>query len=407
MNVARRYPRFRRLLASLAVSQAGDWLYNLALLAFVYERTHSSAWLGITTAARVLPIVVCGPLGGVLADRYDRRRLMLASDGIRVVLMLALALVAAAGLPVLLAPIVAALSTAASSAYVPSVAATTPRLVDDADLPAANAARSAIGQICIVAGPGFGALLLLLGPPSLAFAINGATFALSALAVASLPAGPVFAPAGEPDHAPNVLRELREGARALLSQPVARRLVGADVVASAVYGAETVLLLMLSRELGLGDHGYGYLLASFGLGGVLGAGVAGRVAAGERVRTVLVAALTVLGASTALLADPFGFGGALALGIVGGAGSIVVEIMADTGLQRALPEDVFARAYGFAYPAALAGIVIGSLIAAPLVALFGVRGAFVALGALVALYALTLLRRPEPAAAPIPVPAAA
>ena len=55
MNVARRYPRFRRLLASLAVSQAGDWLYNLALLAFVYERTHSSTWLAITTAARVLP----------------------------------------------------------------------------------------------------------------------------------------------------------------------------------------------------------------------------------------------------------------------------------------------------------------------------------------------------------------
>ena len=407
MNVARRYPRFRRLLASLAVSQAGDWLYNLALLAFVYERTHSTTWLGLTTAARVLPIVVCGPLGGVVADRYDRWRIMLASDGIRVVLMLALALVAAAGLPVVLAPIIAALATAASSAYVPSVAATTPRLVDDADLPAANAARSAIGQVCIVAGPGFGALLLLLGPPSLAFAINGATFALSAVAVASLPAGPVFAPAGEPDRARNVLRELREGARALLSQPVARRLVGADVVASAVYGAETVLLLMLSRELGLGDHGYGYLLASFGLGGVLGAGVVGRVAASERVGTVLVAALTVLAASTALLAGPLGLGGALALGIVAGAGSIVVEVMADTGLQRTLPEDVFARAYGFAYPAALAGIVAGSLIAAPLVALFGVRGAFVALGALVALYALTLLRRPEPAAAPVPVPAPA
>src|SRR5215470_2012463 len=73
MNVARRYPRFRRLLAGLAVSQAGDWLYNLALLAFVYERTHSSAWLGVTTAARVLPIVVGGPFGGVIADRYDRR----------------------------------------------------------------------------------------------------------------------------------------------------------------------------------------------------------------------------------------------------------------------------------------------------------------------------------------------
>jgi MFS family permease len=405
MNVARRYPRFRRLLASLAVSQAGDWLYNLALLAFVYERTHSSAWLGITTAARVLPIVVCGPLGGVLADRYDRRRLMLASDGVRLVLMLALAGVAAVGLPVVLAPIIAALATAASSAYMPCVAATTPRLVDDADLPAANAARSAIGQVCIVAGPGFGALLLLLGPPSLAFALNGVTFALSALAVASIPAGAIFAPGGEPEKAPNVLRELREGARALLDQPVALRLVGADVVCSAVYGAETVLLLLLSRQLGLGDHGYGYLLASFGLGGVLGAGVAGRAVASDRTRVVLVGALAVLAACTALLADPFGVGGALALGVVSGAGCIVVEVMADTGLQRVLPEDVFARAYGIAYPAALAGIVAGSLIAAPLVGLFGVRGAFVALGVLVAVYALSLLRRPEPVA--VPVPAAA
>jgi MFS family permease len=407
MNVARRYPRFRRLLASLAVSQAGDWLYNLALLSFVYERTHSSAWLGLTTAARVLPIVVCGPLGGVLADRYDRRRLMLASDGIRLVFMLALAGVAAAGLPVALAPVIAALSTAASSAYMPCVAATTPRLVDDADLPAANAARSAIGQICIVAGPGFGALLLLLGPPSLAFALNGATFALSALAVASLPAGPIFAPGGEPEEAPNVVRELREGARALLQQPAALRLVGADVVCSAVYGAETVLLLMLSRDLGLGDHGYGYLLASFGLGGVLGAGVAGRAAASGRTRAVLVGALALVGACTALLANPFGIGGALALGVVSGAGCIIVEVLADTGLQRTLPEDVFARAYGIAYPAALAGIVAGSLVAAPLVALFGLRGAFVVLGALAAVYALTLVRRPEPAAAPVPVAAPA
>jgi MFS family permease len=406
MNVARRYPRFRRLLASLAVSQAGDWLYNLALLAFVYERTHSSAWLGVTTAARVLPIVICGPLGGVVADRYDRRRLMLASDAVRFVLMLALALVAAAGLPVVLAPIIAALATAASSAYIPSVAATTPRLVDDADLPAANAARSAIQQVCIVAGPGFGALLLLLGPPSLAFAINGATFALSALAVASIPAGAIFAPGGDAEAAPNVLRELRDGARALLDQPVAMRLVGADLVCSAIYGAETVLLLLLSRELGLGDHGYGYLLASFGLGGVLGAAVAGRAAASERTGLVVIGAMAALAACTALFADPFGVGGALALGVVSGAGFIVVEVLVETGLQRTLAPDVFARAYGFAFPAAIAGIVAGSLIAAPLVALFGVRGAFVALGALTAVYTLTLVRRPQPATAPVPAPAA-
>jgi MFS family permease len=405
MNVARRYPRFRRLLASLAVSQAGDWLYNLALLAFVYERTHSSAWLGVTTAARVLPIVIFGPLGGVVADRYDRRRLMLASDAVRGVLMLALALVAAVGLPVILAPVIAALATAASSVYIPSVAATTPRLSRRRRPAAANGARSAIQQVCIVAGPAFGAVLLLLGPPSLAFAINGLTFALSALAIASIPAGAVFAPGGEPDAAPNVVRELRDGARALLDQPMALRLIGADIVCSAIYGAETVLLLLLSRELGLGDHGYGYLLASFGLGGVLGAGVAGRVAARERTGVVVVGAMAAVAACTALLADPFGVGGALALGVCvgrrvhrrGGHGR-------DRPAAHAAP-DVFARAYGFAFPAAIAGIVAGSLIAAPLVALFGVRGAFVALGALTALYTLSLARRPEPVAAPAPAAA--
>ena len=199
-----------------------------------------------------------------------------------------------------------------------------------------------------------------------------------------------------------MLRELRDGARALLDQPVALRLIGADVVCSAIYGAETVLLLLLSRELGLGDHGYGYLLASFGLGGVLGATVAGRVAASERTGVVVVAAMAVLAAATALLADPLGVGGALALGVVSGAGFILVEVMVETGLQRTLAPDVFARAYGFAFPAAIAGIVAGSLIAAPLVALFGVRGAFLALGALTAVYTLTLVRRPEPVAAPAP-----
>ena len=313
--------------------------------------------------------------------------------------MLALAAVAATGVPVVLAPVIAALSTAASSAYMPCVAASTPRLVDDADLPAANALRSAIGQVCIVAGPGFGALLLLVGSPSLAFALNGATFALSALAVASLPAGPAFAPGGEPEQAPNVLRELGAGASALLRQPLALRLVGADVMASAVYGAETVLLLLLSRQLGLGDHGYGYLLASCGLGGVLGAGVASRAAASGRTRTALVGSLAVLGSCTVLLGAPLGIGVALVLGLVSGACSIVVEVMADTGLQRVLPEDVLARAYGFAFPAALAGIVAGSLVAAPLAAVFGLQGAFAALGAVTALYALTLLRRPEPGVA--------
>src|ERR1700760_3931210 len=108
IRAALRYPAFRKLLGGLAVSQIGDWLYNLALVTLVYSRTHSALWAGVPTAARVVPIVAMGPLGGVIADRFDRRRLMIASDLIRLALMLVLALVAVRHLPVPLAPVIPA-----------------------------------------------------------------------------------------------------------------------------------------------------------------------------------------------------------------------------------------------------------------------------------------------------------
>ena len=96
---ALRHPRLRRLLAALAVSQAGDWLYNLALVVLVLDRTHSSVWVAVTTAARVTPMIVGGPFGGVIADRFDRRLLMVVSDGVRAGCMLGLAAVATLHLP--------------------------------------------------------------------------------------------------------------------------------------------------------------------------------------------------------------------------------------------------------------------------------------------------------------------
>lgn len=84
---------------------------------------------------------------------------------------------------------------------------------------------------------------------------------------------------------------------------------------------------------------------------------------------------------------------ATVLAAIGGVGAMVVEVLADTGLQRCLDEDVLARAYGFAYPAAIGGIAVGSLIAAPLVAVFGAHGTLLALGAAAAVPALVMLRR--------------
>ena len=387
MRSALRSRSFRRLLVGLAVSQAGDWLYNVALLAFVYERTHSAGWLAATTAARVLPIVALGPLGGVLADRFDRRRVMVVSDVVRAALMLGLAAVALAGLPVVLAPVLAGLATAAAAPYPPCTAATTPRLVPDADLPGANALRSAVGMGAIAAGPVVGAVVLLVGPPSTAFLINALTFTLSAVAVLSIPAGPVFAPPRTAGERRGILADVVLGARALRGHPVAVRLVGADVVCSVIYGMQTVLLLLLSRSLGLGAAGYGYVLAGLGVGGILGTTAAGRAARSSRPRAVLVGALLVLAVSASVMAVTPWLPGLLLLAVIGGAGAVLVEVLCETALQRELDEEVFARAYGVALPVILAGIVGGSLVAAPLVALVGLTAAIVSTGLLAAGYA--------------------
>lgn len=172
-----------------------------SLLAYVYDRTHSANWLGATTAARVLPIVVLGPLGGVLADRYDRRRLMIVTDLMRALVMLGLLAGAATGLPVVFAPVLAALATGASAPYPARTAASVARLVPAPDLPAANAVRSVLGPICIVVGPVLGAVVLAAANPQTAFGLNALTFLISAAAVASIPgAAPFVLPPGQPLH---------------------------------------------------------------------------------------------------------------------------------------------------------------------------------------------------------------
>src|SRR4029077_12220482 len=120
---------FRRLVAALAVSQAGDWLYNVGLLVSLFDRTHSTGWVAAGTVVRLMPIVLVGPLAGAIADRYDRRTVMIASDLARAGCMGLLALVAATSVSPAFALALAFLSTLAGSPYRPAVAATTPSLV--------------------------------------------------------------------------------------------------------------------------------------------------------------------------------------------------------------------------------------------------------------------------------------
>jgi len=108
----------RLLLAGQAASQTGDWLYSVSLLAFVYEQTGSPTWVAIAGIVRLLPYLLFGTLGGVLADRYERRSVMISSDLVRAATMFALALAALAG-SVSVALVIVAISVVAATPYQP------------------------------------------------------------------------------------------------------------------------------------------------------------------------------------------------------------------------------------------------------------------------------------------------
>jgi predicted MFS family arabinose efflux permease len=386
-------PSFRSLLAGLAVSQIGDWLYNLALVTLVYQRTGSALWAGAATAARVIPMVALGPVGGVIADRFSRRQVMIASDLARLVLMAALALVAAARLPVVLAPALAALATAAGTPYLPCVAAVTPRLVRDADLPGANAARSAVTAIGVIVGPALGGVLLLAGSPAVAFAVNAVTFGAAAaftMAIGDRRAFAVTRSAGAPASGGLVSR-IADGAAALRAHPAAIRLVGADIMCSLVYGMQTVLFILVARQAGLGMHGYGYLFAAIGAGGLIGTSLAGRAARLPR-HVALAGSLALVGLPMLVLPAAHWAPAAILLAACTGAGALCVEIMTETALQRMLDDEVFGRAYGLALPASIAGIAAGSLIAPVLVSSFGGTAALLACGGVVLAYCALMWR---------------
>jgi MFS family permease len=396
IRAALRYPAFRALLAGLAVSQTGDWLYNLALVTMVYQRTGSVMWAGIATGARVVPMVVLGPAGGVIADRFSRRVVMVIADLLRLVLMLGLALVAVTHLPIVLAPVIAALATTAGTPYLACVSATTPRIIRDADLPGANAARSAVTSLGVMAGPALGGVLLIAGSPAVAFVVNAATFGVAVACTLAIRERDVFAVSGDGSGGglrgtlASVPRGIADGAAALRAHPAAIRLVGADLMCSIVYGMQTVVLVLVARQAGLGLHGYGYLFAALGVGALLGTALAGR-AVRLPFRLGLALAMGLVGLS--MMALPAARLGVIAILLAGvnGTGAILVEVMTETGLQRLLPADVFGRAYGLAIPASIGGIVVGSLIAPVLVSAAGLNGALVISGAVAVGYGVQLL----------------
>lgn len=267
-------PEARALIGASAASQTGDWLYNAALLGYVFSATRSAAWVGAATVSRLLPYVLLAPIGGVVADRYPRRTVLLIGDWLRLILMAALAGVVASTGPVAVVIGLAALSSAAGSAERPVALALLPRIVGEPRLGPASALLHTVQDMGIVVGPAIGAILLAVAPAFVAFATNAGTFAISALLISRLPHH--AAPTGAHGRA---IKHLAAGLRTARTTRFVIPLFVLVAMVEFTYGAQTVQLVVYAkRALGLGTGGYGVLLAASGAGGLISTVVNGQLA---------------------------------------------------------------------------------------------------------------------------------
>jgi MFS family permease len=390
-HAALSHPDYRRLAFANIVSQGGDWLYNVAYIVFIYQLTHSPVWVSVATGVRLIPYVLLGSLAGTLADRFDKKRVMIAADLFRLVFMLGLAADAAfVGSPLLAIGIVF-MNNLASTAFNPAAAALTPRLVGEEDLAAANAVNSTIEATAIVVGPAVGSLLLLLGSAAGGFAINAATFAVSAITLSTISAHvpPVKV---KLEHGP--FHQVVDGFRALRESPTAIALLNFEFGVSFLYGASTVFFILVAREnLGTGSAGFGYLMAAMGLGGVIASPLAARLLDRRHQIVILSAGPIAAGIAVAALGFTHWLPLALLCGAVFGASNNLVDVIALTLLQRAAPPRMVGRIFGVAFTAFLISILVGTFLEAPLVQLLGLRWALVIPGAAVALITLIALPR--------------
>ncbi len=365
----------RLLFSGLAISATGSWAYNAGLLALVYGRTHSLGWVSAAGLVRFLPALILSPYSGVVVERTDRFRLMFATNSLATLFQVALAVVAFARAPVVLALVCAMLTSMCGTFEKPAVGATMPTLVPERDLVAANALEATVDNLTTIVGPALGAVILLVGSPGIVFVVNAASFAVAAMLVTRIGYRSPLVDVSEGGSI-GLLRQMGVGVKAIMGARAARTLVALSALVSGVYGTDTVLFVGVSaHKLGTGANGFGYLLAGLGIGGVLMAAAVDRLAARSALAWVILGGVAGYTLPTALLIVIHSPVLAVLVEVFRGGSTLVVDVLALTALQRAVPNDQLGRVMGMFWAFVLAAIALGTLITSPIADALGLNAA--------------------------------
>ena len=395
-----RNPNIRRIEGAWAASILAHWSYGIALAVFAY-RDGGAAAVGLVGLVRFLPSAAASPFAAVLGDRYRRERVIVAAELSRAVLLAITTVIVITDGPSALVYVLAGLVAVAYSAVRPAQAALLPTVArTPQELTAANVTSSTIESLGIFGGPAVGGVLLAVTGEEVVFGAAAAAFLLSALLVSRVRVETQPEPR---ERREGVFHEFVAGFVILFRERGLRVLVALLVAQTLVAGMLNVLIVVTAlRLLDLGEEGVGFLNSAVGIGGLIGAVVSAALI-GRRLSSNFLIGIALWGIPIALIGVfPEPAPTLLFLAVVG-LGNTLVDVSAFTLLQRAVPDDVLARAFGAVQSLWVAAIGIGSILAPALIAGVGIRGALLITGALLPVLALVLRHQlAQLDAAPVP-----
>jgi MFS family permease len=399
-------PNYRLYYGGQSISLIGTWMQMTAQAWLVLTITHSSTALGAVIALQTLPVLLLGPYGGVIADRVDKRRLMIALQSAMGVQALVLGVLTVTGaVQVWEIGVLAALLGLNNAFENPARQSFMLELVGPDHLRNAVTLNSVLVNVARTIGPAVAGILIATVGDGVCFLANAASFVavVVSLTIMNTTALSPTTPA------PRAPRQLREGLRYIRSTPqLAVPLVMMAVAGCLTYEFQVSLPVMASRGLHVGAAGFGFMTASMGVGAVIGG--------------LLVAARGKTGLRPLVLAAS-GFAVALAIATIAPtlpvelialafAGSASISFMStgNSTLQLNSEPEMRGRVMSLWFVAFQGSTPIGGPIVGWIMAVIGPR-AGLGLGtitiALVAIGGLAAIRRTPLRRAPRPVPSPA
>jgi MFS family permease len=375
LRLLRENSAFRRLYVAQLISFAGDWFATVALLGLVLELTDSAAAASLVIVLQTGGFAIASPIAGVLADRLDRRRLMVAADFFRVPVALSLLLVHT---PETLWICFVALTLMAFGAAVfePTSSAALPNLVEDDELSTANVLLGSAWGVMLAVGAAIGGLVAATLGRDAAFAINAASFAVSGLLIIGI-RRPFQQPrriewtATQPGSSATHQHSASpiEAFRVVFRFARRSRLLSALLLSKTMFGVGTGVILMLAvfgqQVFHGGDVAIGLLYAARGLGALLGPfGARAFFSLDNRgiIRGILA---SVIGVAISYALFPLAPTIWVAAGLVFAAhlGGGAQWMLSTYGLQRAAPDEIRGRVFSFDYGLVTITIAFSTILA--------------------------------------------